>query len=130
MLPRRPARRVVAEAEIRRQAARSLVDLFDRLYEGAFAVDTEARIVWMNDKFKALLGWNGTEAVEGLPVEEVIPHSEMRRVLETGQADLLDIIDMGERQLTVSRIPLTNDQGRLTGAMGVILYDRLQSLRP
>jgi transcriptional regulator with PAS, ATPase and Fis domain len=118
------------EANLRRQAARTLVELFDSLYEGAFAVDARGRVVWMNDKFKALLGWNGVEPVEWLPVEEVIPSSRMREVVETGRADLLDIIALGERQLVVSRLPLQDEAGRVTGAMGVILYDRIQALGP
>ncbi len=122
--------RAIGEAEIRRQAAQAMIDLFDSMYEGAFAVDTRGRISWMNDKFKALLGWNGVDPVEGKPVEDVIPHSEMRRVLDSGRADLLDIIDLGNRQLTVSRIPLRGEDGRLLGAIGVILFDRLQSLKP
>jgi len=118
------------EAEIRRQAARTLADTFDRLYEGAFAIDRSGRIVWMNEKFKAILGWNGLDPVEGQPVEEVVPGSRLRQVVETGQPELLDIFVLGQRQLTVSRIPLTDDAGRVVGAMGVILFDRLQALKP
>jgi transcriptional regulator with PAS, ATPase and Fis domain len=118
------------EARIRRQAARTLADVFDRLYEGAFAVDLEGRVVWMNDKFKALLGWNGVEPLEGSAIEDVVPASRMREVVETGRADLLDIIALGDRQLVVSRIPLHDDAGTRVGAMGVILYDRIQALKP
>lgn len=118
------------EQEVRRQAARSLSALFDTLYEGAFAVDLNNRVTWMNHKFKALIGWNGTQPVEGLPIEDVLPHSQMHRVLETGQADLLDIVPMGRHQLTVSRLPLHDHTGALCGGMGVILYDRLHSLKP
>ncbi|GAB3129426.1 sigma-54-dependent Fis family transcriptional regulator [Novispirillum itersonii subsp. nipponicum] len=125
-----PVPRRMTEAEVRRYAARALSELFDSLYEGAFAVDTGGRVTWMNHKFKALIGWNGTEAIEGQPIDEVLPHSQMSRVLETGRADLLDIIPLGRRQLTVSRLPLLQEDGRLIGAMGVILYDRLNSLRP
>ena len=125
-----PLPRRMTEAEVRRYAARALSELFDSLYEGAFAVDTGGRVTWMNHKFKALIGWNGTEAIEGQPIDEVLPHSQMSRVLETGRADLLDIIPLGRRQLTVSRLPLLQDDGHLIGAMGVILYDRLNSLRP
>ncbi len=118
------------EQDVRRQAARSLSALFDTLYEGAFAVDMAGRVTWMNHKFKALIGWNGTQPVEGQPIDDVLPHSNMRRVLDSGQADLLDLIPLGRHQLTVSRLPLHDDQGRLSGAMGVILYDRLHSLKP
>jgi transcriptional regulator with PAS, ATPase and Fis domain len=120
----------MSEQQVRQHAARALSKLFDSLYEGAFAIDTQGRITWMNHKFKALLGWNGTEAVEGLPIEQVVPHSQMSRVLDSGRADLLDIIPLGKHQLTVSRLPLHDDHGALIGAMGVILYDRLHSLKP
>lgn len=122
--------RRIDEALVRSRAARSLVDLFDSLYEGAVLVDTQARIVWMNDKFKALVGWNGAEHIEGRPVEEVIANSRLREVVETGRAELLDIYPINNRQLVVSRIPLRDDDGVVNGALGVILYDRLQALRP
>ncbi|MCF8501886.1 MAG: PAS domain-containing protein, partial [Rhodospirillum sp.] len=118
------------EQDVRRQAAKSLSALFDTLYEGAFAVDLSGRVTWMNHKFKALIGWNGIEPVEGQAIEDVLPKSRMHRVLETGQADLLDLVPLGRHQLTVSRLPLHDDTGTLAGAMGVILYDRLHSLKP
>ncbi len=119
-----------SESAIRSQAARTLVKLFDSLYEGAVAVNRDARIVWMNDKYKALIGWNGTERVEGRPVEDVLPQSKMRRVVQTGKADLLDVFDIVGRKMVVSRLPLYDDAGEVSGALGVILYDRLQALRP
>jgi len=119
-----------SEEDIRRQTARSIAELFDGLYDGAFAVDLDGRITWMNHKFKALLGWNGLEPVEGRPVEEVVPNSMMRAVAETGRPNLLDIVPIGERQVVVSRIPLMDEAGQATGAVGVILYDRLDALKP
>lgn len=107
-----------------------MVSLFDSLYEGAVVVDCEGRITWMNDKYKALIGWNGTEPIEGRPIEEVLPNSRLRTVAESGQAELLDVFAIGRRQVVVSRIPLRDEGGTPIGALGVILYDRLQALRP
>jgi transcriptional regulator with PAS, ATPase and Fis domain len=118
------------EGEIRLKAARTLVKVFDELYEGAFAVDINCRIIWMNDKFKALIGWNGTESLEGKDIAEILPHTDMKRVIDKGQPDLIDIIDLGERQITISRIPLSDDNDQIVGAMGVILFDRLNALKP
>ncbi len=115
---------------VRQQAAQALARLFDSLYEGAIVVDAEARIVWMNDKYKALIGWNGVQPIEGHPVEEIIPNSRMRDVVESGKADLLDIFAVNDRQMVVSRIPLSDEAGEITGALGVILYDRVNALRP
>lgn len=118
------------EAEIRAHAARTLAGLFDSLYEGAVAIDRAGRILWMNNKYKALLGWNGTDPVEGQMVEEVIPNSRMREVVESGRADLVDIFPIGQRQTVVSRIPLHDETGEVVGALGLILYDRVQALKP
>lgn len=121
---------LASDSLVRSRAARALFDLFDSLYEGAVVVDRDARIVWMNDKYKALLGWNGVEPIEGRPIEEVIPQSRMREVVQSGRSDLLDVIPLGERQVVVSRVPLVDDDGEVTGALGLILYDRLQALKP
>jgi transcriptional regulator with PAS, ATPase and Fis domain len=115
---------------VRSLAASSLVKLFDSLYEGAVVVDQAGRITWINDKYKALIGWNGSEAIEGRSIEDVLPNSRLRHVVETGQADLLDVLTVGGRQMVVSRIPLHGEAGNVIGALGVILYDRLQALKP
>ena len=122
--------RLSSDAEVRSLAASSLVKLFDSLYEGAVVIDLAGRITWINDKYKALIGWNGSETIEGRAIEEVLPNSLLRRVVETGQADLLDVLTIGGRQMVVSRIPLHGEAGNVIGALGVILYDRLQALKP
>lgn len=123
-------RRRIDEAAARNSAARTLLGIFDSLYEGAVAVDADCRITWMNDKYRALLGLNGTEQIEGKPVEEIIADSQLRRVVKTGRADLLDIFTVNGRQLVVSRIPLQDELGNVVGGLGVILYDRVQALQP
>jgi len=122
--------RLTSEADVRNLASSALLKLFDSLYEGAVVVDRGGRITWINDKYKALIGWNGTESIVGRLVEEVIPNSRLRAVAESGQAEMLDIFALGQRQVVVSRIPLRDDSGTLIGALGIILYDRLQALRP
>ena len=122
--------RLSSDAEVRSLASSSLVKLFDSLYEGAVVVDQAGRITWINDKYKALIGWNGSEAIEGRAIEDVLPNSRLRHVVETGQADLLDVLTIGGRQMVVSRIPLHGETGKVIGALGVILYDRLQALKP
>ena len=129
-MARQVPERLKSDAEVRSLAASSLVKLFDSLYEGAVVIDQDGRITWINDKYKALIGWNGSEAIEGRLVEEVLPNSRLRHVVETGQADLLDVLMVGGRQMVVSRIPLHGEAGNVIGALGVILYDRLQALKP
>jgi len=121
---------LTSDADARSLAANTLLRLFDSLYEGALVVDRAGRITWINDKYKALLGWNGSDAIEGRPVEDVIPNSRLREVMDAGRAELLDVLGLGARQVVVSRIPLTDEAGVVIGALGVILYDRVQALKP
>ncbi|CAG0932940.1 Transcriptional regulatory protein ZraR [Rhodocyclaceae bacterium] len=118
------------DADVRSLASNALLRIFDSLYEGAVVVDRAGRVTWINDKYKALLGWNGAEPVEGRMVEEVIPNSRLRQVVDSGRAELLDVFAIGSRQVVVSRIPLQDESGAVIGALGVILYDRVQALKP
>ncbi|GAB3544820.1 sigma-54-dependent Fis family transcriptional regulator [Noviherbaspirillum agri] len=109
----------------------SLLDLFDDSCEGTMAVDDQGRIAWMNDKYAAFLGLKeGPDAALGKAVEEVIPNSRMREVVQTGKPILLDIMMIRDQPLVVMRIPLKDDSGRVVGALGFALYDRLQRLKP
>ncbi len=116
--------------EVRRFAMRTLFERLDSLCEGAIAVDQQARIVWMNDKYARKLGLESVEAALGRDVEDVIPNSLMRQVVQTGEPILLDIMEFGEEQFVVTRMPLNDERGQVIGAIGFVLYDRLQYLKP
>jgi len=116
--------------EIRRYAMQTLFERLDSLCEGAIAVDQQARIVWMNDKYAKKLGLESVEKALGREIEEVIPNSMMRQVVQTGEPILLDIMPFGEEQFVVTRMPLSDESGKVIGAIGFVLYDRLQYLKP
>jgi transcriptional regulator with PAS, ATPase and Fis domain len=116
--------------KIHERAMRSLFDRLNSLCEGALAVDREARIVWINDKYVGTLGIQDADAALGREVEEVIPNSLMRHVIETGEPILLDIMEFGDRAFVVTRLPLKDDANNIMGAVGFVLYDRLHHLRP
>jgi transcriptional regulator with PAS, ATPase and Fis domain len=112
------------------RAVRSLFALFEEMCEGALAVDRQARIVWINQKYRALLGVGDADDVIGHEVEDVIPHSMMRHVVESGRAILLDIMQFGDRWFVVTRLPVHDDAGRVDGAIGFVLFDRVDYLKP
>ena len=64
--------RLSNDADVRSLASSALLRMFDSLYEGAVVVDREGRITWINDKYKALIGWNGTEPIEGRDRKSVV----------------------------------------------------------
>ena len=90
-------------------AARSMFQLFSRISQGMFLVDRTGRIVWVNEgyqRFLPALGFESLDQFMGHMVEDVIPNTQMRRVLETGEAYLIDLLTNRAGTFVVSRIPL------------------------
>ena len=107
-------------------AARSMFQLFSTVSQGMFLVDLRGRIVWVNEGYQRFfpdLGITSVDQFVGRTVEEVIPNTGMRRVLETGQAVLIDLLTNKAGTFVVSRIPLRDDVGKVIGAIGIVLFD-------
>ena len=108
-------------------AARSMFQLFSSISQGMFLVDRTGRIVWLNEGYKRFLpalGFSSAEGVVGHMVEDVVPNTQMRRVLETGQPILVDLLTNRAGTFVVSRIPLRDEHsGELIGAIGIVLFD-------
>jgi len=113
---------------IREQTIDSLFQGVVDMCEGALMVDHDSRITWIDEKYKTLLGVD--DQVIGRVVEEVIPKSLMRRVVETAKPILLDLMEFGERSFVVLRLPLKRPDGSVKGAVGFVLFDRFQYLQP
>ncbi|MHB1109933.1 MAG: sigma-54 interaction domain-containing protein [Devosia sp.] len=99
-------------------------------FEGAIIVDAQTRITWIDARYRLLLKLAPDFDPIGLPVEEVIPHSLLRRVVETGRPILLDIMNFDDRQFVVCRIPLKDAEGNVEGAIGFVFYDNVDYLEP
>jgi len=117
-------------AAVRKIARKSLFQGLDHLCEGAIIVDRDARIAWISEKYAARLKLPNAQSAIGKVVEDVIPNSLMREVVRTGEPILLDIMQFGDESFVVMRVPVNDERGRLIGAAGFMLYDRLQQLRP
>jgi transcriptional regulator with PAS, ATPase and Fis domain len=119
------------QESILRLAAASLFDHLSSMCEGILLVDRDARVAWISDRYERYLpslGFRHASEILGRPVEQVVPNTLMRRVVETGEPILLDIIDNEKGTYVVSRFPLRNDAGAVIGAVGLILSDRIESL--
>ncbi len=107
-------------------AARSMFQLFSSVSQGMFLVDKSGRIVWVNEGYQRFLpdlGFTSLDQFVGRMVEEVIPNTQMRRVLDTGQPVLIDLLTNKAGTFVVSRIPLRDDAERVIGAIGIVLFD-------
>ncbi len=107
-------------------AARSMFHLFSSISQGMFLVDRSGRIVWVNEGYKRFLpalGFSSVDQFVGHMVEDVIPNTQMRRVLETGEAYLIDLLTNRAGTFVVSRIPLRDEADAVIGAIGIVLFD-------
>jgi transcriptional regulator with PAS, ATPase and Fis domain len=118
-----------AEA-IHRRAMATLFEELNSLCEGAIAVDKNARVVWINEKYVHTLGLRSADEALGREIEELIPKSLMRQVVQTGNPILLDIMEFGDQSFVVTRMPLFDDARHVIGAVGFVLFDRLRYLKP
>ncbi|MBR0736907.1 sigma 54-interacting transcriptional regulator [Bradyrhizobium liaoningense] len=125
-----PASSISDPAYLRARAMETLFERLEKLCEGAIAIDRGGRVAYVNEKYLAALGLSRTSEAIGRPIEEVIPNSLMRKVAETGEPILLDIMELGGEQLVVTRMPIEDEDGQVIGAIGFVLYDHLESLKP
>jgi len=115
---------------LNRIASRSLLAQFAEICEGAVIVDRQARVVWMNEKYPKRLGLADPASALGQPVEWVLPNSQMRDVVESGDPIMLDIMQFGSESFVVLRLPLRDTGGVVIGAIGLILLDDAKGLAP
>ncbi len=112
------------------EQAVSAFSLLRDFFEGAIIVDAGTRITWIDTRYRELLKLAPDFDPIGLPVEDVIPHSLLRRVVETGRPILLDIMNFDDRQFVVCRVPLKDAEGKVEGAIGFVFYDNVDYLEP
>jgi len=120
----------VSPERFRAVAMPLLFDHLDAQCEGTIAVNRQARIVWINDKYARKIGIADPRSVLGKEVEEVLPASRLRAVMESGQPSMIDLMAFGDEHFVVTRIPLRDEDGTLVGALGFVLFDRAQHLKP
>src|SRR5450830_1453113 len=76
-------------------AAQSMFHLFSSISQCMFLVDRSGCIVWVNEgyrRFLPALGFSSIDQFLGHRVEDVIHNTQMRRVLETGEPILIDLL--------------------------------------
>jgi transcriptional regulator with PAS, ATPase and Fis domain len=107
----------------------SMFDCFEGLCEGTVIVDREARVIWINDRYAALLNIDPAKAI-GQEIEAVIPNSLMRQVVTTGEPILLDLLETANQTFVVMRMPFRDEAGEVAGAVGLALFSHYESLKP
>ena len=111
-------------------AAQSMFDLYAQTVQGMMVVDREHRVVWISEGYKRFLpalGFAGEHEFVGRRIEEVVPNTLLAQVIETGQPIMVDLLTNQAGSFLVSRVPLRDAQGRVIGALGMVLMDHPES---
>ncbi|HIU18142.1 MAG TPA: sigma 54-interacting transcriptional regulator [Candidatus Avidesulfovibrio excrementigallinarum] len=96
---------------------------------GLFICDTNGIIVFINKAYASYLNTDPAQAV-GKHITEFIPDSRILRVLQTGEPDIGAIRFIAETssRILTNRYPLHDAQGRLIGAMSMVVLDNPEQL--
>jgi transcriptional regulator with PAS, ATPase and Fis domain len=113
------------EQQVLELAARSMIDTFARSAMGLMLVDRDHRVVWISEGYRRFLPALGhaEDDFVGRRVEEVVPNTLMAQVIDSGEAILVDLLTNQAGTFLVSRLPLRNARGEVTGALGLVLQD-------
>lgn len=108
----------------------NLFTLLSSICQGAIAIDQECRIVWLSKQYRELLELPESSQFIGQSINDILPTTQLPRILKTGQPSFLDLMQINNRWCAVTRLPLKNPDGSVFGAIGFIFYDDLENLQP
>ncbi|XKH51097.1 PAS domain-containing protein [Chryseomicrobium palamuruense] len=93
--------------------------IFDSMDEGIISVDQDGKITFFNERAAKLTNVK-KEKVLGKPIHEVIPHSRLLQVIETGRSESNQQLTLESgTKIVTSRFPLTTGDGQRIGAFAV-----------
>jgi transcriptional regulator with PAS, ATPase and Fis domain len=94
----------------------------------ATIVDVSGKIRYIGESYAKILGTT-LEAARGQPVQNVIPDTEMPKVLRTGQPQTGSIFIMKNRvPIIVDRLPIYDESGVMKGAISVTSLSDVSSM--
>jgi len=93
--------------------------ILDALDEGVVAIDRSARITLFNGAAGRITGID-PDSAKGRPVMEVLPHSPLPKILETGAPERdTEMVVSGQTRVIESRLPLSDKVGAVVGAVSI-----------
>ncbi|MBU1742726.1 MAG: sigma 54-interacting transcriptional regulator, partial [Proteobacteria bacterium] len=102
--------------------------LMDNPHESLILVDREGVIRYISPAAAGFYETSPQEA-RGRHILDMNPDSQLPSVIETGKAEVGQVLKMGDRERIVARIPLRNPQGEVIGAMAKLVFWRPQKAK-
>lgn len=108
----------------------TLLDQLAKACQGAIAIDAELNIAWISPAYRVMLQLDKDFDPIGQPLEQILPTSQLPRVVQTGKPMFLDLMQISGRWCVVNRLPLRDQEDNVVGALGLIFHDDLEQLQP
>ncbi len=121
------ARRVNLVRKQEMKKAEQFKAILEFSYDGIIALDKEGRITVFNKTSEKISGWKAEEAI-GKYITNIIPKAHCHNLLETGQPEIAEFLDIGDTKVIANRVPIIVDnkvEGVVTTFQQV---ERLQKL--
>jgi PAS domain S-box-containing protein len=92
--------------------------ILDAIQDGMVAIDHQGRVVQINPAGAELVGVQKEDAL-GKPIDQVIPNTQLLRVLETGEPEINQQQELADKTLLTTRMPVCDSSGKIIGAVAV-----------
>lgn len=90
--------------------------LLESVKEGIIAVDKNGFILFVNTNARSMMNLPSMETLIGEPLENYIPNSRLKEVIQSGEAETDQEQDLGKGRIITNRIPL-KVHGKIYGAI-------------
>ncbi|MFC5774304.1 sigma 54-interacting transcriptional regulator [Ectobacillus antri] len=93
--------------------------IFNSAHDGMIVVDPKGKILLFNHSAEKMIGYNKADVI-GKYILEIVPKSQLPRVLETKQIEVHQEVELENGKRIIStRIPIIGERGELQGAFSV-----------
>jgi len=115
------------EMEIVKELNRTLDTVLNIISDGIVVVDREGSVSLVNQVMANFFKTTVQELI-GKHITEVLTNSRLHIVARTGVPELSEIMNVGDEQLIVSRLPVIKN-GRAVGAVGKVIFPHLAEIK-
>ncbi|MCP4753710.1 MAG: AAA family ATPase [Proteobacteria bacterium] len=104
-----------------------LFGLLDNPYESLLLIDTDGILRFMSSANEDFFSVNIKDAL-GRHITEINPDTQLLDTLQTGKAEIGEIMTLMRKKRIIARIPIFKD-GRLIGAAGKVMFSHPERLK-
>ncbi len=121
------ARRVNFVRKQEMKKAEQFKAILEFSYDGIIALDREGKITVFNKAAETISGWKAEDAI-GKYITHVIPNAGCQKLLNSGQAEIAEFLEIGDTKVLANRVPIIVDH-KIEGVVTTFQQiERLQKL--